>query len=95
MLHVYQVANFLTFITFLSANLSANLNLTWQLDVYCRLTLFSATTFLKRVRHIAIAVKNEDSRQSMCNILKKYKFHPYKMHYVQKLVHEDIENGIW
>jgi len=56
--------------------------------------MFSATTFQERVRHLAIAVKNEGSRQPMCNIFKKYKFHLYKMHYMQKLVHEDIENGI-
>jgi len=65
-----------------------------MLHVYCRLILFFATTFLKRVRHLAIAIKNEGSRQPMCNILKKYKFHPYKMHYVQKLIHENIENRI-
>jgi len=41
-----------------------------------------------------VATKNEVSQSSVCNILKKYRFHPYKMFYVQELVHEDFNRRI-
>ncbi|EFN84727.1 hypothetical protein EAI_08473, partial [Harpegnathos saltator] len=28
---------------------------------------------------------------SVCNILKRHKFHPYKMYYMQELVHDDCD----
>ncbi|EFN74234.1 hypothetical protein EAG_00125, partial [Camponotus floridanus] len=38
-----------------------------------------------------VAALNEVCQKSVRNILKKHKFHPYKMHYVQELVHEDFD----
>jgi len=38
-----------------------------------------------------VATENEASQSSVCNILKKYIFHPYKILYVQKLIHEDFD----
>jgi len=38
-----------------------------------------------------VATENKISQLSVCNILKKHRFHPYKMLYVQKLIHEDFD----
>lgn len=38
-----------------------------------------------------VATEIEISQRSVCNILKRYRFHPYKMHYVQELVYEDFD----
>lgn len=37
-----------------------------------------------------VAIENEVSQISVLNILKRHKFHPYKMHYVQEIVHEEL-----
>jgi len=40
-----------------------------------------------------VATENEVSQSSVCNILKKHRFHPYKMLYVQEF-HEDFNRKI-
>jgi len=41
-----------------------------------------------------VATENEVSQSSVCNILGKHRFRPYKMLYVQELVHEDFDRRI-
>jgi len=41
-----------------------------------------------------VATRNEFSQSSVCNIKKKHRFYPYKMFYVQELIHEDFNWGI-
>jgi len=41
-----------------------------------------------------VATENEFSQSSVCNILKKHRFYPYKMLYEQELVHEDFDRRI-
>jgi len=41
-----------------------------------------------------VATENKISQSSVCNIFKKHRFHPYKMLYVQELIHENFDRRI-